>query len=71
MLVISDYVGCAHPFVGGGTRGVGDVVAFFILEAQKAADVVENSDIVRSVNYETLLVMTSRHIFCGVDEVVV
>ena len=40
MLVISDDVGSAHPFVGGGTGFVGYVVAFFVFEAEKAADVV-------------------------------
>ncbi len=73
VLVIADEVWGTHPFVSCGDAAavVGDVVAVFILNAQKAADVVENSDIIRPVNYERGFIVASRQVFCGVDEIVV
>lgn len=73
VLVITDYVRCAHPFVSGCDVAcvVSDVLAGFVLDAQKAADVIENSDVVRPVDNQRGFVVTSRQVFCGVDKVVV
>ena len=73
VLVVSDDVGGAEPFVGSCDAAgiIGDVFAFFILNAEETADVVENSDIVRAVDDERGFVVASRHVFGCVDEVVV
>ena len=73
VLVVSDDVGGAEPFVGSGDAAgiIGDVFAFFILNAEETADVVKDFDIVRPVDNQRGFVVASRQVFCGVDEVVV
>ena len=73
MFVVSDNVWGAEPFVGGGEAAcvVGDVLAFFVLYAKEAADVVENTDIVRPVDNQRGFVVASWQVFCGVDKIIV
>ena len=72
-LVIIGAVGDAYPFVGGGDAAavVGDVFAGLVLQAEEAADVVENSKVVRPVNNQRGFVVASRQSFCRVDKIVV
>ena len=60
MLVISYDVWGAHPFVGGGAGGVGDVVALFVFQAQKTADVVQDAKVIGAVNNQRLFVVACR-----------
>jgi len=73
VLVITDDVWGTHPFVSGcdAAAVVGDVLAGLVLDAEKTADVVEDSGIVRPIDNQRGFVVASRQVFCGVDKVVV
>ncbi len=69
--VLVYYVWDAHPFVGGFAGGVCYVVVLFVLEAQKAADVIHGACIVRTVHYEGLFVVLHGEVFYCIYKIVI